>query len=256
LRRQFLEDFVAPSQRLSSLFLRYTLFTPRYRVYRDFDTFDLREDARLGPSLSLFGARAASWLGSESSHVDLGASADWSLDLGNGAQRVSAGWTGRVADGSLTEESVTGSVYLATPMILRTVRGIVAGDVVTILDTESGRQVSLGGEDGLRGYAVGEFFGRTEPLRSRLLAHAEVRSRGVRIASLRLGGLVFYDAGHAAPRFSALELHQDAGFGVRLLIPQLNAYVLRFDWAFPFQETANTRAGWPGRISAGFYQVF
>jgi len=257
VRARFLRFFVAPSQRISALFLRYRLFTPRYRVYRDFDTFDLREDALLGPNLSLYGARAASWLGSEVEHVDLAAGAGWSLDLGDGAQRVFAEWSGRADDdGSLTEESVSGSVYLASPMLLRAARGILGGEATTILRTSSGQRVSLGGEDGLRGYAVGEFFSREDPLHARFLAHAEVRSRGFRIASLRLGGLVFYDAGHAATRFSTLYPYQDAGFGLRLLIPQLNAYVLRFDWAFAFQDTPNTRAGWPGRLSLGFYQVF
>jgi hypothetical protein len=34
-------------------YLKYDVFTPRYGVFRDLDTFDLRENRRLGPSLSL-----------------------------------------------------------------------------------------------------------------------------------------------------------------------------------------------------------
>jgi hypothetical protein len=46
---------------VSDLFLRYELFTPRYRTYRDLNTFDFREDIRLGPSLSLKAGRASTW---------------------------------------------------------------------------------------------------------------------------------------------------------------------------------------------------
>ena len=44
--------------------------------------------------------------------------------------------------------------------------------------------------------------------------------------------------------------------GARWLIPQLNSAVLRFDWAFALQNSAYTRAGWPGRFMAGFEQAF
>jgi hypothetical protein len=46
-----------------------------------------------------------------------------------------------------------------------------------------------------------------------------------------------------------------------VLIPQANTVVLRADWAFPLQDDTvpspvQTKAGWPGRFSAGFEQVF
>jgi hypothetical protein len=80
------------------------------------------------------------------------------------------------------------------------------------------------------------------------------------VFSLRLGGLVFADAGHAAEAWKDLQLYGDAGAGLRLLIPQLNAEVLRCDWAFPFRGyqtgSGTLRAGWPGRLSCGFRQAF
>ena len=79
------------------------------------------------------------------------------------------------------------------------------------------------------------------------------------LASLRLGGLVFADTGHAADTAQALLLFGDAGAGLRLLVPQLNAEVLRCDWAFPLRAARTdvlVPAGWPGRISCGFRQAF
>ena len=72
----------------------------------------------------------------------------------------------------------------------------------------------------------------------------------------RFGALAFYDIGDAADGYAKLVLHQDLGFGLRWLIPQLNSSVIRFDWAFALEDGNLTRAGWPGRITAGFEQVF
>jgi hypothetical protein len=116
----------------------------------------------------------------------------------------------------------------------------------------------------LRGYTIGDQRGQTAAL-----ANLEVRSRPVSVASFRLGGLVFCDVGDAADSATgsgtvarvwrslrALDPLADVGVGMRLLIPQLNSYVLRLDWAFPTVSSKLTPAGWPGRISAGFRQVF
>ncbi len=109
----------------------------------------------------------------------------------------------------------------------------------------------MGGESGLRGYGLNEFRGQ-----ARFIAHLEARSRPLALGALRFGGIAFYDVGHAAPSVSDLRPHQDVGVGLRLLIPQLNFYVLRVDWAFPLQRGETTKPGWPGRVSAGFRQVF
>src|SRR5205814_3009789 len=125
------------------------------------------------------------------------------------------------------------------------------------------RLYGLGGDSGLRGYTIGDLLGRSE-----VLAHVEARSMALAVASFRLGGLAFYDVGDAgtpdagtgvglvrAVR-SVLRLapKSDVGVGFRLLIPQFNSYVLRFDWAFATQSTSHTRGGWPGRVSIGFRQ--
>jgi hypothetical protein len=109
----------------------------------------------------------------------------------------------------------------------------------------------VGGDTGLRGYAIGDFFGTTE-----VLGHVELRTAPVAIFSQRIGGLLFYDVGHAAPSFRAITPMHDFGLGLRWLIPQLNSTVIRIDWAFATQSTAFTQAGFPGRVTAGFLQTF
>jgi hypothetical protein len=64
---------------------------------------------------------------------------------------------------------------------------------------------------------------------------------------------LYWDGGHAANAFDDLRLHQNVGLGLRLLIPQINPYVIRVDWAFP---VTSGFPAWPGRVSFGFKQVF
>jgi hypothetical protein len=109
----------------------------------------------------------------------------------------------------------------------------------------------------LRGYPVNQFTGYG----AKVTQHIEIRTTALKLAFLRLGGLVFFDAGHAADDLSQLSLYENVGFGLRLLIPQLNTYALRADWAFPLRAASipgspHTPAGWPGRMTFGFRQVF
>jgi hypothetical protein len=133
-----------------------------------------------------------------------------------------------------------------------------------VLDDTRNTFYSLGVDNGLRGYAVGDLFGKAW-----MAGHLEARSMALSVASFRLGGLVFYDLGDAASpdpgtgagvvrairAVSGLRPKSDVGLGLRLLIPQLNAYVIRVDWALPFQSTGLTRAGFPGRFFVGFGQA-
>jgi hypothetical protein len=247
------------SEKLSSIYLSYGMFTPRYRVYRDYETYDLREDALLGPSFSASVSRAAAWLGSDDTFTGLSLGASWTWDWLDGRQSVGASWSGRLRDGGLVDRRQGASASFVTPILARAFRLVTEGGVSRLLEnTRREVRYSVGAETGLRGYATGEFQGQAS-----YVAHIEARSRPLTAATLRLGGVIFYDVGHAAPTFAALTVKQDVGAGLRLLIPQLNFYVLRVDWAFALQNGAVlpsgqrlTRAGWPGRVSAGFRQAF
>ena len=82
-------------------------------------------------------------------------------------------------------------------------------------------------------------------------------SDGTPIWFSRAGAVLFYDVGDAADCYRGcpndLVLHQDVGVGGRMLLPQLQPYVFRFDWAIPL---TGPTAGFPGRFIAGVNQVF
>jgi len=92
--------------------------------------------------------------------------------------------------------------------------------------------LTIGSDTGLRGYGINEFAG------VRVFSFQfETRTLPYPIWVIRLGAVVFYDLGGAADSFPQLTLHQDAGLGLRMLIPQTSAQLVKFDFAVPFDGT-------------------
>ncbi|MEO8214488.1 MAG: hypothetical protein ABI560_14905, partial [Myxococcales bacterium] len=256
LAKQFLNEVAPLSETRSEPYLRYDVFTARYLVVRNLDSFDLRENRRLGPSLSLEIAYGAPALGADFSAFPISGSISWAIAPRGSYSYALLQASARVREAELRgaeiiDRRVAGELFLATPVLGRVLRLVLDGQVDTVQADSTRARFSLGGSTGLRGYAIGDFDGTTQ-----MVGHVEVRSLPVAVFSQRLGGLLFYDVGHAAPSFSALVPHHDVGLGLRWLIPQLNSSVLRFDWAVATQGTTVTRAGLPGRFTAGFFQAF
>ena len=252
----FYQTYHRTSERTSGLYAQYDAFTPRYRTYRDLDSYDLAEDQRLGPSVTLKFGRASTWLGSDADFFRFKAEAHINLDLLGGFQNIGASWESRDYSDGLRDQLIKAQFFASTPVLERTVRVVASGVAGFMANNLHRTPVNVGGLEGLRGYPVNTFTGFNW-----YLAHVELRSMAVSVASLRLGGLAFADAGHAASTAGELGLYGDAGAGLRLLIPQLNAEVLRCDWAFPLRAywilgQELVPAGWPGRISCGFRQAF
>lgn len=255
LRAAFARDVLGRSERSSALVLRYNLFTPVFATYRNVDTFDLPEEVRLGPDLRAEVAVARRLLGSEEDFARLAAGLSWTWGLGGGGFARAALESGsRVQDGDLIDRQITAALVAASPVLWGALRVVGRADAdACIPNRQSAAEEQIcrfviGGETGLRGYRIGDFAGN-----KRVRANLEVRSMPVRVWFSRVGALAFWDAGHAADAFDDLRVHHDVGAGLRMLIPQLQPAVFRFDWAVPL--TGDT-AGLPGRFIAGAEQVF
>ncbi|HEV8247615.1 MAG TPA: BamA/TamA family outer membrane protein, partial [Polyangiaceae bacterium] len=110
------------------------------------------------------------------------------------------------------------------------------------------RRYYLGGDGRLRGYPTNQYDGPHE-----LVFNTELRTTSIDILSAQVGMAAFYDAGHAAERLSDLELKQAVGLGLRILFPQANREVFRFDWGLPL----SLRGGpLPGAFFVTFQQAF
>lgn len=237
------------SERLSSVFASYRLFTPDFVIYRNLNSFDLAEDIRLGPDVNVGVSVALKALGSEVNFVSPDFSASYVHDLGgDGFARIATSASSRIQDGEAVDNISQSAIKIASPRIADLLRIVGQVDLGIRLRERGNGRFRLGGENGLRGYLINEFSGQKQ-----LLTNLEVRSMPLRFLFMRAGGLVFWDMGHTADRLEQLSMKHSVGFGLRTLVPQLQPIVFRFDWAFPLAEPSG---GFPGRISAGVAQVF
>jgi hypothetical protein len=253
------------------------MFTPRYMIIRDMDTFDLRENLQLGPALVARVGYGLPALGADFPALVLAATASYAVSPGGGYARLWLSLSTRLRDGAWKDQLAREQLFVATPLILRTFRIVVEGEAASARADTQNVIFFVGGSaaassverGGLRGYDINEISGT-----SMLLAHVELRSQSLRVFSQRFGALLFYDVGGAAASYSAMAAYHDAGIGLRWLIPQLNSSVIRFDLAVPFRDGPNTpgppsmpgmpslpgepitRAGRTVRITAGFSQSF
>jgi outer membrane protein assembly factor BamA len=249
----YLQEWAPIAEQRSEPYMRYELFTARYVVLRDLGTFDLRENRRLGPSVRLRLSQGLTPLGATFSAVGLGVTVGYAAAPAGSYLSFVGGLSARLKqdDGRWIDQVGTVDINVATPLIDRLFRIVVNVAIDWKRQDTTNTPFVLGGANGMRGYQIGEFIGTTAAV-----GHIEVRTAPVAVWSQRFGGVAFYDVGHAADSFADLLLRNDVGFGLRWLIPQLNSSVLRFDWAVPLQDGLVTRAGTPGRFSAGFQQAF
>jgi hypothetical protein len=248
-REAFERDVLPRSERASSIYARYRLFEPRYVMIRDLDTFDLREELRLGPDVQLTLSLAAPALGSETLFVRGRSQLGWNVPIGeDGVARATLLGETRLEAGELIDNELRGALVVATPRAWGAGRLVGRVDAAARIRERQNRFYTLGGETSLRGYPIGQFAGQ------RLVrANVEARTVGLPLRLLRAGAVAFWDAGHAADRFGELSLRHDVGVGIRWLTPQFSRFVIRVDWAVPL--TGGER-GLPGRITAGAGQVF
>lgn len=252
LPAEFLDRWAPLSQTRSEPYLRYELFTARHHVFRDFETFDLRETRRLGPSLSFELGMGLPALGADVVAYPLSATANWALtwaDSGFGLAQVQA--SARAHAGQFIDQRLSAVLCVASPIISKVGRFVVEATTDAVRSDTYRTRFFLGGDTGLRGFQIGELPGTVQAS-----AHAELRSRPVAVHSQRFGAVLFYDVGDAAESYGGLVPHHDVGVGLRWLIPQLNSSVLRIDWAVATDAGPLTRPGLPGRITAGFMQSF
>jgi outer membrane protein assembly factor BamA len=259
--QEFVGERAPITEQRSEPYLGYDLFTAWYAIYRDLDTFDLRENQRLGPAVSLRAAYGAPELGADFRAFPLSGAASWAVGPRGSFASASVVAGLRVRDGNAIDQSVQGKIYFASPVIRRLARVVLSAEADAVRSDTRRTLYFLGGDTGLRGYIIGELHGTSE-----LVGHAELRSLPLPVWSQRFGAVLFCDVGGAAPSFAEVAhwdgvnpgngLHTDLGVGLRWLIPQLNSTVIRVDWAVPLADGPETRWGLPGRFTAGFLQYF
>jgi hypothetical protein len=88
-----------------------------------------------------------------------------------------------------------------------------------------------------------------------VVSNLELRTRPLQLWTVQLGGVLFYDIGHASDGFDELRPYHGAGFGLRLVFPQLERAVTRIDWGFPLTPHGTVGSVFDGLVVT-FRQAF
>ena len=91
-----------------------------------------------------------------------------------------------------------------------------------------------------------------------MIDFSRLRSAPFEILTVQVGGVAFFDAGTAYDDNHPIDLRQSAGVGARVVFPQLDRSVLRFDWGLPTEldPEIGVTSVFPGHFTFTFKQAF
>ncbi len=214
-------------------------FENRHQVFRDLAGFGLSEDVQLGPEV-FFDVRAPlESIGSSESLVDMGGSLAWReawggdglIELAGGVRArlwLSDGDDGQAA-GEWFDIRTLARVRGSTPR-LGFGRVVLRGDWVTQREQLTPGLVTLGGDNGLRGYPSQHLFAFGA---DRLRGNLEYRTPPWVVSFLHLGAVAFFDIGTVYDDINDAPLLHAAGLGLRMVVPQASSFAYRLDLGVP-----------------------
>jgi hypothetical protein len=217
-------------------FVQYDLIQDDYLRLVNHDQIARTEDFYLGTSFSVRAGYAAAALGSSSSALIFNSNASTGFGgSGKSTLLLFGDFSGRVTDGELQNGIADASVrYYVKQSKNWLFFTTFAGTKGWHLDVDN--QITLGGDNGLRGYPL-----RYQDGTGRALFTVEQRyfTDWYPFRLFRVGGAIFYDAGRvwgtaplAVPNYGWLT---DAGFGLRFGNARTGlGNVIHVDLAFPF----------------------
>jgi hypothetical protein len=244
----------------SFLLGRHRFYSAQYATVANFQTFGFAEDLLVGHDTRAEVRLGPEVLGSDRNFVSWSAAAAYTALLPTGREAaarmdaailrgsVEVGARLEIDDGEWIDRYLRGSARLASPR-WGPLRLHLGGTVAIKQQRATTGLVQLGGSNGLRGFPSGAFLGE-----SYALGHFEVRTLAVQLLTLRFGLVAFFDAGAIwTEGDEARELLSDVGLGLRVVVPQAQRMVYRFDYAL---ATSGPRDPWPGIFTIGVEQVF
>jgi len=230
-------------------FVQYRGYTSDFLRVLDFETLGLQEDFRLGHDVVVRVYPVSAALGASRTFLGVYAGAQYTLPLGDGLARLAFESSTEAEAHQLADAEFSAELRIVTPR-LGIGRLVFDASAAHRYANFLNRTSYLGGESRLRGYPSNFFFGKDV-----FSYNLEFRSRPVEVLAVQIGGAAFFDTGHAADSFAALHPRRSAGFGVRMLFPQLNRIVFRGDVGFPLADRLDPGVS-PWSVVLAFEQAF
>jgi hypothetical protein len=229
-REAFIRDVLPKARDQVFPFLAYQGFTPTFLNVVNLDTFGRTEAVRVGPALSATVGAGSRALLSSTDFVFLTAAASIVRPVGrDGLAEIGMEMGARLEDGDVLDRSLAVRMRLASPTFSLG-RLALRFDTLARSDDSQSSLVSLGGDNGLRGYPSQAFFVFGG---SRVVATAEYRAPPFVWNTVHFGPVAFYDTGDVFAELDDVSLKHSVGIGVRLLFPQFNITPYRIDVGLP-----------------------
>jgi hypothetical protein len=230
---EFEQEVVPFSEIRNGPFVSYTFYLNEYASLLDAETYGLQESYLLGPELLLRFQPISRAFGSTRDILVYTATAAYTQAIANGYARVYASADIETelahADAVVTDSTLQAGLRLVTPPFYIG-RLVYDGAVLYRPDNFSNNTVTLGGDGRLRGYDPRAFIGE-----NLVVSNLEFRSRSFKLWTVLVGGVLFYDVGDVFDG-DDIDPKQGAGFGVRVLLPQIGRAVIRADWGFALSQ--------------------
>jgi hypothetical protein len=228
---EFRDKIVPRTETSNGPFLQHRFFLNRFASLLDVEAMGLQENYLLGPELFWRISPRPKALASTRNVVAWSTTAAFTETLGSGLGRVylSGGAEHDLdRDVEIRDAFVQGGLRMVSPSFFAG-RLVYDGTVLYRPRNYQNRLVSVGGDGRLRGYPSQRFIGE-----NLVASNLELRSRSFQVLTVLVGGSLFYDVGDAFDG-EKLEVKHGAGFGLRMLFPQLGRSVMRVDWGFAIE---------------------
>jgi hypothetical protein len=234
LEAAFARDVMPKTRRDLFPFIGYGLYLPKYVVFEDLATFGQSESVRIGPTVSAVMEFPLRTFGSSTdSYVPYG-ELGYVWSKWDALFEIALSASARLEDGRVVDQLLETLTRGATPSLL-------LGRLIMSLKWEARRAdtsnttVSLGGDNGLRGYKSKEI--QSDESDDFILGNIEYRTLPLKWKSVHLGMVLFYDIGSVYYRLDRLKFNHASGIGLRLLFPQFHSYLFRLDFGVPLDRS-------------------
>lgn len=225
LREAFARDVLPKQRRENGPAFSYEIWMPRYVTFVNLATYGQSENIRVGPSAKLSLRAPLEAFGSSSHSWVLGASMGFVAAPKGALLELRVSGTTRYEEQRLVDQRGTVLVRGATP-VFGPFRLVARGALDARRNDTARTLVTLGGDNGLRGYQSQFFAGLGA---SSLLANVELRTLPIEWQALHLGGVLFYDVGSVFTDIRHMRMHHAVGVGIRFLFPQFSRYPFSLD---------------------------